>query len=90
MLNIRDSNGDLWSIRPEKIIATHWGCDVGHGEGSCSKIYLEGGILIQIYASDEYNRKGLSIIFGSDWPIPLHNNQIDRNQIDRKQNDNNR
>lgn len=85
MLNIRDSNGDLWSIRPEKIIATHWGCDVGHDEESYSKIYLEGGVLIQIYASDEYNRKGLSIIFGCDWPIPLYNNQIDR-----KQNDNNR
>lgn len=84
MLNIRDSNGDLWSIRPEKIIATHWGCDVGHDEESYSKIYLEGGVLITIYASDKYNCRGLSIIFGSDWPILLYNNQIDR-----KQNDNN-
>lgn len=78
MLNIRDSNGDLWSIRPEKIIATHWGCDVGHDEESYSKIYLEGGILIQIYASDEYNRKGLSIIFGCDWPVSLYNNEINK------------
>lgn len=78
MLNIRDSSGDLWSIRPEKIIATHWGCDVGDDEESYSKIYLEGGILIQIYASDEYNRKGLSIIFGCDWPVPLYNNEINK------------
>lgn len=67
MIYIRDANGDLWSIRPEKIIATHWGIDFGKDEESYSQIYLEGGVLIKVYASDEYNHRGFSIIFGSDW-----------------------